>query len=53
MKEIRKVVQKLLRGQEAAAGGGGGGGDNFTHIVYEMQMIIHALSSTTVKLSRR
>ena len=25
MKEIQKVVQKLLRGQEAAAGGGGGG----------------------------
>ena len=26
MKEIQKVVQKLLRGQESAAGGGGGGG---------------------------
>ena len=25
MKEIRKVVQKLLREQESAAGGGGGG----------------------------
>ena len=26
MKEIRKVVQKLSRGQEAAAGGGAGAG---------------------------
>ena len=26
MKEIQKVFQKLLRGQEAAAGGGGAGG---------------------------
>ena len=26
MKEIQKVVQKLLREQESAAGGGGGGG---------------------------
>ena len=26
MKEIQKVVKKLLRGQESAAGGGGGGG---------------------------
>ena len=26
MKEIRKVVQKVLREQESAAGGGGGGG---------------------------